>query len=601
MKKVAIILIAISIAVVSWYLFREEEEAPPAAPTRVDVTIRSTDAGDVVGFIYNGARAWLGIPFAAPPVGELRWRAPQPPQPWSGVREALATGPMCPQKSSALSGGSSNAAVAGDEDCLYLNVWSPPNARRLPVMVWIHGGGNSIGTGGTYNGAALATGEQVVVVTINYRLGPFGWFSHPALATGSPTDDSGNYGTLDIIRALEWTRDNIENFGGDPGNVTIFGESAGAFDVLSMMASPLAKGLFHRAVSESGGYNPASVATARNYTEDGGHPFSAREVVNRLLVADGTVPDLAAARSYQDDMSPGSLRDYLYAKTPEEIFALWGESALGGMINSPDLISDGYVLPDLPPEQIFSDPANYNAVPVILGTNRDEPALFMMMDPRWTNTTLWVFRRLKDEDAYLRAVKYGALAWKARGVDELAELMSAAGNPHVYTYRFDYDEQESVLGFELSKALGAAHFLEVPFVFGDFENFPLQGIFPESEGRDALSRSMMSYWAQFAYTGDPGRGREGTEVPWQPWGEDGKRSLILDTPEDRGIRMTDELVTRDRVVAMLASDTSIPTQEERCRLYLSSFAWGGKLDREEYASLGEQGCREYDPASTAGR
>ena len=153
--------------------------------------------------------------------------------------EALAPGSMCPQFETVLTGADPGSGqVIGAEDCLYLNIWSPPNARDLPVMFWIHGGGNTIGEGGSFSGARLATAHNLVVVTINYRLGVFGWFNHPALQTGDPADDSGNYGTLDMIRALEWTRDNIAPFGGDPGNVTLFGESAGARDTLAMMASP---------------------------------------------------------------------------------------------------------------------------------------------------------------------------------------------------------------------------------------------------------------------------------------------------------------------------------------------------------------------------
>jgi para-nitrobenzyl esterase len=259
MRKAAIALIVVAVLVVvavNLWLGRGSDEAP--APERDDTTLRSTTSGDVVGFSdAHGARAWLGIPYAEPPVGARRWRSPGAAAPAAGVSETLAIGNLCPQLASLLSGSGQDAApgsVVGDEDCLYLNVWSPPNARKLPVMFWIHGGGNSIGHGGSYNGANLAATRDVVVVTINYRLGFLGWFTHPALATGNPEDDSGNYGTLDIVRALEWTRDNIAAFGGDPANVTVFGESAGAFDTLAMMASPLTTGLFHRAIVQSGGF-----------------------------------------------------------------------------------------------------------------------------------------------------------------------------------------------------------------------------------------------------------------------------------------------------------------------------------------------------------
>lgn len=600
MKRFAIALILISIAVIGYFLLMPGEPEAPAPVLRDDVTLRRTTAGDVVGFIdKHGTRAWMGIPFAEPPSGQLRWRAPEPPLPWSGVMEALGPGSLCPQLKSELSGGAGEAdsLIAGSEDCLYLNVWAPVNARNLPVMFWIHGGGNSIGDGGSYNGATLAAERNVVVVTINYRLGPFGWFAHPDLARGNPLDDSGNYGTLDAVRALEWTRDNIAAFGGSPDTVTVFGESAGAFDTLAMMASPLAKGLFHRAIVQSGGFNATPMTEASAYADEGGHAMSAREVVNHLLVADGTVPDLASARTYQTDMGAGTLREYLYAKTPEEIFAVFASNGgFGGMINAPNNFGDGHVLPALSTREIFSNADNHNMVPVILGTNRDEVALFMAMSPDNLDTFLWVFPRLKDEAAYLRNVYYGSKAWKESGVDSLAGYMTAAGNPHVYAYRFDWDEQGSFMGYDLSKAFGAAHALEIPFVFGDFDSgiSALGDFYTVSEGKEALSASMTSYWTQFAISGDPGRGRDGKEVPWLAWGADGMRSIIFDTVQDAGIRMTGEEVTLAGLKAELAADPAITDAEERCRLYVTTFRRGG-FDRREYESFGAEGCAAFDP------
>lgn len=599
MKKLVLALIVLSlvVGVALWFSNDGNSQRPP--PVRDNTSMRTTTEGDVVGFREaNGARAWLGIPYAAAPTGHRRWRAPAIPEPWEGVREALAAGPQCPQKPSPLSeaGGDEESGVAGSEDCLYLNVWAPEEAAGLPVMLWIHGGGNTIGSGDTYVGANLAAQQQVVVITINYRLGPLGWFAHPALASGNPLNDSGNYGTLDVVRALEWTRDNVAAFGGDPNNVTVFGESAGAFDTLAMMASPLAKGLFHRAVSQSGGFSPTSMARASNLEAQGGHPYSAREIVNLLLVTDGTAADRSAAAALQDDMTSTALVEYLYGKTPADIFAIWEDGGFG-MIDVPNNFGDGYVLPDMTTEEIFSDPANHNVVPVILGTNRDEPALFMAQSPEFVETFLWIFPRFKDEADYLRRVKYGALAWKARGVDELADYMTAAGNSDVYAYRFDWDEEGSMAGYDLSKALGAAHFLEVPFVFGDFENFPLSYLFDVNEGTRALSESMMDYWTQFAATGDPGAGSDGQQPRWTPWGAEGNTSLVLDTASDGGIRMMDQKVTRDWVVSQIATDPDIPSQQARCELYASTFGWGGDFDEDEYRTLGEEGCAQYDPGT----
>jgi len=596
MQKIAIALIILSLLVIAFFTLRPGEQPPPPPPTADLVTLRATTAGDVVGFIDRfGARAWKGIPFAAAPEGDLRWRAPQPPAAWTGTRETLVAGNMCPQMKSLLSGdaGDPDSAIAGVEDCLYLNVWSPSNASRLPVMFWIHGGGNSIGEGSPYNGSALATRQDVVVVTINYRMGPFGWFAHSDLNRGNPLDDSGNYGTLDVIFALEWVRDNIRNFGGDPNNVTVFGESAGAYNTLAMMASPLAEGLFHRAIVQSGGFQTTSMGRAGNYASDGGHPMSAKEITAALLVADGTVADAESARAYQSDLGSSQLRQYLYEKTPEEIFALFDGGGFG-MINVPDNFGDGHVLPDMTTEAIFSSAENHNMVPVILGTNRDEPSLFMVRSPAYVENFLGVFPSLKDQDRYLRAVKYGALSWKERGVDSLANYMTAAGNPDVYTYRFDWDEEGSIMGYDLSVALGAAHGLEIPFVFGDFDGgLGLGYLYEDSPGKDALAASMMSYWTQFATTGNPGTGRDSNEVPWLSWGSNGQRSILLDTVDDQGIRMSDEEVTLAGIKAALASDPAITEPQERCQLYLSSF--GRDLDRAEYDSFGPEGCAQFDP------
>ena len=226
-----------------------------------------------------GSHVWLGIPYAEPPVGERRWRAPAPPAAWSGAREALAFGDHCPQIASPFGGVTDAPAgsISGSEDCLYLNVYAPrmePGAAaqaKLPVLVWIHGGGNVVGLADFYDGGRLAQSQDVIVVTLNYRLGPLGWFRHAALREGaSPAEQSGNFATLDLVRALEWVRENAASFGGDPGNVTIFGESAGGTNVFTLLLSPLANGLFQRAIVQSGDAGMTAPAQAENFRDDRG-------------------------------------------------------------------------------------------------------------------------------------------------------------------------------------------------------------------------------------------------------------------------------------------------------------------------------------------
>lgn len=603
MKKAAITLIIIGILVVvgtNLYVDNQPEPIPP--PQRENTTIRHTTAGDVVGFRdHYGARSWQGIAFAAAPVDDNRWRAPQPAVTHAQVFEALAPGPLCPQFASPLSGAAvadQPNAITGNEDCLYLNIWSPPNAAELPVMFWIHGGGNSIGHGGSYNGSTLATQRDVVVVTINYRLGVFGWFSHPELATSNPLDDSGNYGTLDTIRALQWVQDNIAQFGGNPNNVTVFGESAGAFDTLALMASPLAAGMFHRAIVQSGGYNAATMQRAQNYVEDGGHPASSRELVAKLLIADGTVPDRAAAKAYQADMSRERIRKYLYSKPTEDFFAPFSSGGFG-MLNVPNIFRDGHVLPDMSTQEIFSSADQHNMVPTILGTNRDEPALFMVRDPAYVENWLGFLPRLKDEATYKRIVKYGALSWKARGVDSLATYMTAAGNANVYAYRFDWDEQPSQAGFDLSIALGAAHGLEIPFAFGDFEGgLGIGYLYPHDEAQAALTNSMTSYWSEFAHSGQPGKGRDGNETQWLAWGTEGKHSIILDTPRDQGIFMDTNIVSVDSIKRELTADTGFVNSADQCMVYARNFR-DEQFKQSEYAALNSE-CSNLDPSELRG-
>ncbi len=582
-----------------------ESKFPTIEPIKADTqTLRTTDSGNLIGYIGDGgAYTWQGIPYAQAPNGPLRWRAPIAKQTssTSEIIEALAPGPACPQFASLLSGSADAAnapkgSVTGNEDCLYLNIYAPPNAKNLPVMYWIHGGGNSIGQGGNYNGSNLAMQRDVVVVTINYRLGIFGWFTHPATSTGNPEDDSGNYGTLDIIQGLKWVGENISQFGGNPDNVTVFGESAGGRDTLALMASPLAKGLFHRAIVQSGGYSTNKISVGQNFVADGGHPLSSSEIVSKLLVTDGTVKSEDAAKSLQADMSRSYTRQYLYNKSAEELFQLFDPGGFG-MIDLPDNFADGTVLPDIGVEALFSNLENHNAVPIILGTNRDEPALFMARDPRHVENFLGFLPRLKNKDAYKRTVKYGALTWKARGVDDLAQYMTKAGNKHVYAYRFDWDEEPSQLGFDLSTALGAAHGLEIAFIFNDFEGgFGIDYLYPFDDNQAALANSMSAYWSEFANSGSPMQGRDGEQPMWVSWGMGDMYSLVLDTPSDQGIFMNKEIVSLNSIKAELAVDPTIDDEAERCRLYARNFG-GEEFIRAEYDALGGGVCAEIDPST----
>lgn len=568
-------------------------------------SIRTLVSGEIIGIQRNNdVHAWLGIPYARPPTGELRWRAPQPVESWRERKEVVTPGSICTQMSV---GPSDTPGPIGSEDCLYLNVWAPARtqdnirmgASVLPVMFWIHGGGNSMGEGGTsiYDGSLLVSEQDVVVVTINYRLGPLGWFAHPGLrGPGTSEEDrSGNFGTLDIIAALKWVQANITVFGGDPDNVTIFGESAGGFNVLTMMASPLAEGLFHRAISQSGGLDITSINAAENYKDDSspGAEFSSREVIVQLLMNEGRADSRESAKRIQDEMGAVELSIWLRQKTPLDIYNIFGPG-FGGMIGSPDIFGDGYVLPDdMDAAQIFADTDNYNEVPVILGSNRDEVKLFMMMSNERVVKTLGFPTGIKNLATYNRDSRYSSNLWKARAVDELATLMRSAQGDSVYAYRFDVDDWRNLGVIDFKVLLGAAHALELPFVFGNFPN-PLRIIFPDSTFDEVqlLSKSMRSYWAEFAYQGAPGEGRDGTELSWSGWqnsGDQTPRIMIFDTELDDGIRMTSERISTREIRRSFLADTSYDNQEDYCSAYKAYFR-GDQFVQAEYRNLGSAGC-----------
>jgi len=405
-----------------------------AAPPRVTI-----DTGTLEGLDTAGVMVFRGIPYAAPPVGELRWKPPQPAKHWSDVRPASQLGHNCIQHQPY---GDIDPFAAGvSEDCLYLNVWTsslplPASRAPRPVLVWIHGGGFWAGFGGEerHNAAPLAK-KGAVVVTLNYRLGPFGFLAHPALARESPHHAAGNYGLLDQIAALQWVQRNIARFGGDPSRVTIFGESAGGFSVGSLIASPLAKGLFQRAILESGTGVGAGVSSRDD----------ARAVALRFadsLHVYGVGPDAAA---------------HLRALSPDTVLAA---SLHLGPPGAPAFypVVDGWVLPHPVDSALASGAANI--VPVIAGTNRDEG----------------------DE-------------WPGAPTRTFARLMNSHGMP-TYVYMFSRVGDDSA-----NRARGAYHSAEITFVFG--RPHPLQPSAGSTPYDSTVAEAMSDYWVAFATSGNP--------------------------------------------------------------------------------------------------
>jgi para-nitrobenzyl esterase len=583
-------------------------EPPAQVPSADPATLRRLPAGEVIGRAGRyGGHAWLGLPYAEPPQGELRWRAPQPLLPWTGTREALAFGASCPQPASPVGGDDSAPAgtLVGSEDCLYLNVYAPAfapaevptGAERLPVMVWIHGGGNTIGAARNYDGSRLAATHDRIVVMINYRLGALGWLRHASLREGrEPAEASGNFGTLDQIHALGWVRDNIGAFGGDPGNVTIFGESAGGQNVLALLVSPLAGGLFHRAISQSGGTWASTPAEAEHLSDDAepGHAQSSGELLLALLQADGQVAGRASAQAALAAMPPAEVATYLRGQPIERLFAAYPPG--DERYDPPRVFRDGAVLPAEPLHQAIGRPGAYHPVPALLGSNRDEQKLFAFVDPSQVRRWFGLIPRVKDPVAYQRDAAYRSRVWKITGVDDLAHRLAGAQPGRVFAYRFDWDEEPSVLGADLAELIGAAHGLEIAFVFGHWDLGSAGRILFDAEnspGREALSAQMMSYWAAFAATGDPGQGRDGSLPRWSAWRNEGAKYAVLDTPAGGGVRMAAESERLEDIARAILADPSYEDEAARCRALARLDEWTReRAEPASFASAGGARCAD---------
>jgi len=541
----------------------------------------------------------------------LRWRAPRQHTGWQGVRDATAYGDACIQFHGVLAGeAGEEGEVVGKEDCLTLNVWAPKSASssdRRPTMVWIHGGGNDSGTSKTYQAHHLAGSQDVVVVTINYRVGLLGWFSHEAIRASSDNleDASGNYGTLDIIHSLKWVQENIAEFGGDPNNVTIFGESAGARNVYSMMASPLAKGLFHKAIAQSGTVDTTLRTLAEAFPEEpntkavAGLKNSSNGLIELVVKQQNPNASPAQIRAQVKAMSTDEILNTMRAADPYQMMHLASENSgvSGGYIRVARVIRDGHVIPEESLLTLFKDPSKYNSVPLITGTNRDEQKVFMARNPDYVDTKFGLIPRIKEPKRYQAISDYVSRNWKASAVDEPAKIISAHQGKAIYAYRFDWDDMVSNALVDLPALLGAAHSMEVNYVFGDFMGaMPFHVTYSRQnyQSRKQLAQEMMSYWAQFAYTGNPARGRNGHLPKWGAWQSEGHNLMLFDAVNDGGTRMAEVRTNVADLKQQLVVDSIIVEGEDKCRAYASLFLHGYQTSDfyrpEEYQALG---CSEF--------
>lgn len=524
----------------------------PVTPVAAQETLTEIASGGIVGFVEaNGAYVWRGVPFAADTSGANRWRSPKPAPQWDGTKSMTAFGDVCAQIATPFTPIESfeNWTLEGSEDCLKADIYAPSDAKgkSLPVMVWIHGGSNVSGASQLYQGHNLAVNEDVIIVSIQYRLGPLGWFSHPELIASAETeiDKAANFALLDQVAALEWVRDNISAFGGNPDNITIFGESAGGHNVAALLASPLSKGLFHKAIIQSGSFDSLSVADARGESGEQPNPFL--KVAERLGV---------------DKLHTASLEDVFDAFELDE----------GGFMNLPRMIEDGVSLPNGKMRDAFTRPEGFHNVPIISGINRDEMKLFYIFDERLTRRRFGRFIEARDQDVYDAASDYTSRIWRIRSVDQPLATMGAAGRDNLYAYQFDWDEGGKFAFMDLSKILGAAHSLEIPFVFNRFKLLgEADGLMFQKktlDSRETLSRAMGAYWASFARDGVP-TAPDGPD--WPTFGESAN-VLHFDSVNDGGIHAEQGFDTKDRLIADLKADNRI-NAEQRCEIAKSLAFW----------------------------
>jgi para-nitrobenzyl esterase len=502
------------------------EKLPVVASTGPVVHLAS---GELRGKLQDNIAVFLGIPFASPPVGSLRWRPPQPVGAWIGIRDSTKPSHPCIQPvagddtfleplAAAYGAKYTRQPVDPSEDCLYLNVWSAQlqPAAHLPVMVWVHGGSNVTGNGAEsgYDGSSLAS-RGVVVVTINYRLGAMGFLAHPELTAESPHHSSGNYGLLDQIAALEWVQQSIAQFGGDPANVTLFGESAGSIDALTLMASPLTTHLFRRVIAESGpvfGLGPAQNLTRMHALgaaigkEAGGQAGAQLEVLrqlpaNKVVEIEGR---LISSQFKGYDPNAAIVDGWVLPQSPAKAFAsgtiqrvnlLVGANAREFSAFRVAAAAAAKNSPQPPNKASFSD-----QIKVFADTARP-------LYGSWTDVTVATYMGsiLLHGDAGLDQASNDILGACPSGAE--AALTTSAGQ-RAFVYRFD----RSVPGRGQS-TLGAFHSLEIPYVFGTLKSRSFTWL-PFDSTDQKLSQIMQSYWTNFAKSGDP----NGPDIPkWVAW------------------------------------------------------------------------------------
>ncbi len=536
-----------------------------------------TSSGIVDGYKKGRVIYWDDIPYAKPPIDQLRWKAPRTINNSKNIISSKENN-YCVQRPSSLGGPGGDGLYVGTEDCLYLDISAPARKKSelLPVMFWIHGGGNTSGLKDLYDFNKMVRRHNVIVVRINYRLGPFGWFTHPSIQDfQTDLDKTSNFGTLDIIAALHWVKENIRLFGGDPDNVTIFGESAGGHNVFSLLVSDKSKGLFHKAISMSG--YTTSISPKDAYVQNdksSTSSYTSSEIVKKII---------KELSNEKETYSNEEIRDILLNLSTQEFFEHYANRETYEEI--PLLTSDNIVIPEDGLRASLFNKDIVNKVPTIAGSNRDEVKLwlataeyFVELDFSAVGSLLNIPNvKLKDEDAFEAFNYYRSSAWKIRGVDIPLKGLYESGNSNLYAYQYDWDDHRRYVVADFKKLIGAAHATEIPLLAGNAKlvgGYPLSDlIYPAGRSRLFTSRNMMRFWTNFAKFGDPGMSTN--SIRWSSIVENnefGSSYIVIDNKNN--LKVKEDKKTFKSLAKELFEDSRV-NELEKCVILLQMFTFVG--------------------------
>ena len=537
-----------------------------------------TTSGISFGYMNNNVINWDDIPFAQPPIGDLRWKAPKKLMTSESLKIIKPQeNNFCVQEPSGLGGSNGDGVFSGTEDCLYLDIKRPNKVKNqlLPVMFWIHGGGNTSGLKDLYDFSSMVESYNVMVVTINYRLGPFGWFTHPSIQDlQSDIDKTSNFGTLDIIAALEWVQSNISLFGGDPNNVTIFGESAGGHNVLSLLVAKQAKGLFHKAITQSGYTTTYSQEAAyRQINESSTSKHTSWNIVQKII------EDKSLDINQKDDSL--QTRELLKSLTAEEFFKYYSERK--SYENLTILTADGIVIPKIGLTEALANKDYVNNVPTIAGSNKDEVKLwlasakyFVDLDYSFLGSIFGVPKvALNNKVAFNLFNSYRSRAWKIRGVDDPLRNLYKAENRDLYAYRYDWDDHRRFFIADFRELIGAAHATEIPLLTGNNKLVGEYGflIYPRGLSKRFTSKNMMQFWTNFAKSGKPGTSTNGIE--WTKYnGQENIQSSYMVLDNRRNLRMHTDDFSFPSLIKDLHQENAL-TNLEKCVVLLQMLTYVG--------------------------